>query len=121
MGGLPIHEAVAAVNASAETLRLAAEKTPDKRNSFAERMAKLAKVKARWPRFHVVAQSESAPSFGEKIKQAAQRKAGATTTRKQHAEQSAKERSRYQPAQSRPRTKSDWEPRHTHSGRSVWG
>jgi hypothetical protein len=105
--GLPIDEAVAAVHASAETLRLAAEKTPDRRNSFAERMAKLAKVKARWPRLHVVAQSESAPSFGEKIKQAAERKAGATTTKKQHAEQAAKERNRYQPAQPRPRTASD--------------
>jgi hypothetical protein len=45
-------------------------------------------------------------TFGQKVKQAAERKAGTTTTKKQHAEQAAKEGARYL-HKPRPRTKSD--------------
>src|SRR5262245_12193040 len=104
--GLPIADAVAALEASAAELRIAAEKAPARSEGFGQRLAQAVKgkMRSRQPRFSAVTASAEPEesNFGEQIKKAVEQKSG----KKQHEERVERERNRYR-HQPRKRTKSE--------------
>jgi non-homologous end joining protein Ku len=93
--GQPLDIAIATIQASAESLRLAAEKVPSRFDTFGQQIAQAVKnkVRLRHPCFNALkAEAESeGESFGEKLKKAVKEKSGA----KQHKEQVKREGARY--------------------------
>ena len=91
--GLPINEAVARMETTAQALRASAAKMPSRCESPGERLK--AAVKSRLHSgFTTIAQqlrADGEESFGQKVKEAVEKKSG----RKQHEEQAERERSRY--------------------------
>jgi hypothetical protein len=90
--GAPLSEAIRELERSAESLTNASEKViAGPTTTFGEQIKKAVKARMR-PRFGANTPTADEESFGQKVKRAAEQKAG---TKKQHAEQVARDSKRY--------------------------
>jgi len=99
--GMPIDVAVERLYASARELSAAAEKAPGRSETFGERI-KNAVQRRMSASSHAQPRADGDESFGENVKKAVEKKSG----RSQHKKQAEAERNRY-PGYKRQRTKGE--------------
>ncbi len=108
--GLPIADAISAIQASAESLRLAAEKVPGRSQGFGQRIALAVKRKvgAGYSRIQASAQASNEGGFGEKVtknvKKKLSEKCRKTRTPKQAKEKAEKDSEAWEAAKQRRNT-----------------
>jgi hypothetical protein len=106
--GLPIDEAVQRTEELAKDLSTAAKNNPASSTSFGRKIAQSVKSKvAAHTGVRTAAVTAEDESFGQKIKEAVEKKRGKLPTQKQHKEEAERDGGRYRPLQPREPTKSD--------------